>query len=280
VRRLLPHELALGALLVLTGARLVHAGGPAGPHALRFLLLLAAAAAVPSLPAWRWRLVACAIVVQGMFYVIRPVVDAIHPQRVDAYLALADLRLFGLNPNLALERFGSPLLSDALSLFYLLAFLPYLAFAFVSYYRGESKDFRRFCAGLFTVYALGFLGYTLWPAVGPYAAMAGSFKGPLAGGVFTAAHHALVVRGTNGIDAFPSLHCALTGFVLAFDRSRAPRRFRLMLGPVAALWAATVYLRYHYVVDVAAGFAVAAVGLWAARQPGLRRASKSRSFCS
>lgn len=272
--------MALGAFLVLTIARLIFWEGLTGAYAPLLLALSAASAAVVWRAAWRPRLVYCAVVVQVLFYVIRPVVDIIHPLRADAALERLDFLLFGMNPNLALERFSTPLFNDALSVFYLFSFLPYLLFSFASYYRGELETFKSFCAGLFTVYALGFLGYTLWPAVGPYASMAGRFQSPLAGSLLTTAHHAFVVRGTNGIDAFPSLHCALTGYVLLFDRAHAARRFRVMLAPVALLWVATVCLRYHYIVDVGAGLALAAVGLWAARQPGLRRFSRSRSFCS
>jgi len=279
VNRLLPHELAFGTFLALTSARLLLAQGLAG-RPLLFLGLLAAGAAVARMGERRGRLVFYAVVVQLLFYWIRPAVDAIHPSRADAFLERLDLLAFGFNPNLALERFSFPLLTDALSFFYLFSFLPYLAFAFADYFRGDRDTFKRFGSGLFTVYALGFLGYSLWPAAGPYAAMAGRFQGPLAKGGWAALHHEFVVRGTNGIDAFPSLHCALTAFVLAFDRAHSPRRFRFMLVPVALLWVATVYLRYHYVVDVAAGFAAAAAGLWAARQPGLRLFSRSRSFCS
>ncbi len=257
----LAHELAFGAFFALTSARLILAEGPTGALSLWFLGLLAACAAVSRLDSWRLRLSFYAVIVQGVFYWIRPAVEVLHPLRTDAALERFDLRLFGFNPNLALEALSRPLLSDVLSACYLLAFLPYIAFAFVAYYRGDLRTFKRFCAGLFTVYALGFLGYTLWPAVGPYAAMANRFRGPIVGGALTAWHHALVVGGTNGIDAFPSLHCALTAFVLFFDRTSAPRRFRLMFAPVALLWIATVYLRYHYVVDAAAGFVIAAAGL-------------------
>lgn len=277
---LLPHEIALGALLVLTLVRLVLKDGSTGWYAPGLLALLGASVAVVRWASWRPRLVYCAVVVQVLFYLIRPVVDIIQPLRADVVLERLDFHLFGLNPNLALERFSTPLFNDVLSVCYLFSFLPYLLFAFVSYYRGELETFKRFCTGLFTVYALGFLGYTLWPAVGPYASMAARFQSPLAGSLLTTAHHAFVIRGSNGIDAFPSLHCALTGYVLLFDRTRATRRFRVMLAPVVLLWVATVYLRYHYIVDVVAGFALAAVGLWAARQPGLRRFSRSRSFCS
>ncbi len=274
-----PHEIAFAAFLTATVLRLAAVEGFGG-HTWTFLGLLAACAAATRLGESRARLVFYGVVVQCVFYWIRPAVDAVHPARVDSVFERADLLLLGFNPNLALERIGFPFLSDVLSVCYLFAFLPYLAWAFVSYFRGERATFERFGAGLFTVYALGFLGYTLWPAVGPYAAMAERFAGPLPGSAFTSAHHAFVVRGTNGIDAFPSLHCGLTAYVLGFDRTNAPRRFRLMLIPVALLWLSTVYLRYHYVVDAAAGFAVAGAGLWASRQPGLRRFSRSRSFCS
>jgi len=270
VSGVLIHELALGAFLALTAARLVLVQGLLGASALRFLTLLAVSAAVVRWSSWRWRLAYCAVVVQVLFYQIRHAVDELALPRADGLFERADAALFGFNPNLALDQFSVPLVNDLLSVCYLFAFLPYLAAAFVSYGRGELDTFKCFCSGLFTVYALGFLGYTLWPAAGPYASMADRFAGPLPGSWLTTAHHAFVVRGTNGIDAFPSLHCALTAFVLAFDRARSPRRFRVMLAPVVLLWVATVVLRYHFVVDAAAGFAIAAVGLGAARATGSR----------
>lgn len=264
MKKPLVHEIALASVLALTTVRLIAVQGPFDHTALSFLGLFAVSAAVYRWSPWRPRLIYCAVIVQALFYLIRRAVDRLGVPRIDARLEALDLALFGLNPNLALERYSPGPFMDLMSLCYLFAFLPYILAAFVSYYRGELETLQRFCAGLFTVYALGFLGYTLWPAVGPYASMADRFAAPLTGSWLTTAHHAFVVRGTNGIDAFPSLHCALTGFVLAFDRRHAPFRFRLMLAPVALLWIATVLLRYHFVVDVAAGFALAGLGLAAA----------------
>jgi membrane-associated phospholipid phosphatase len=111
------------------------------------------------------------------------------------------------------------------------------------------------------------------PAAGPYVAMAGDFVRPLEGGWLTRIHHAIVVRGTNGVDVFPSLHCGVTSFLLFFDRRHAPRRYRLLLVPVAILWTSTIYLRYHYFVDVVAGFAISALGLMLAAGFGRERIS-------
>lgn len=264
MKKPLIHEIALACVLALTTVRLIAVQGPLDHTALSFVALFAVSAAVYQWSPWRPRLVYCAVIVQALFYLIRRAVDALRVPLIDARLEQTDFALFGFNPNLVLEPFSPAPLMDMLSLCYLFAFLPYITAAFVSYYRGDLETLQRFCAGLFTVYAFGFLGYTLWPAVGPYASMSDRFAAPLSGGWLTTAHHAFVVRGTNGIDAFPSLHCALTGFVLAFDRRHAPFRFRLMLVPVALLWIATVFLRYHFVADVAAGFALAGLGVAAA----------------
>ena len=45
--------------------------------------------------------------------------------------------------------------------------------------------------------------------------------------------------------------------LLFFDRRHSPERFRRLVVPVAILWISTIYLRYHYFVDVLAGFALA-----------------------
>jgi membrane-associated phospholipid phosphatase len=50
-------------------------------------------------------------------------------------------------------------------------------------------------------------------------------------------------------------------YLLVFDRWHYRRRFWRLLVPCSALWVSTVYLRYHYCVDVAAGAGIAAIGL-------------------
>ena len=71
--------------------------------------------------------------------------------------------------------------------------------------------------------------------------------------------------GSNKVDVFPSLHCAISAFILFFHRVHAPNCFRWVLVPTIGLWVATIYLRYHYFVDVLAGFALAAFALMLVR---------------
>lgn len=121
---------------------------------------------------------------------------------------------------------------------------------------------RKFVTGLFTIYGLGFLGYTLLPARGPVYALADQFTVPLHGWWITRANAAIVARGSNGVDVFPSLHCAVSSYFLFFDRRHRPWRFKLYLVPCVGLWISTIYLRYHYGVDVLGGFALSAFALW------------------
>ena len=95
---------------------------------------------------------------------------------------------------------------------------------------------------------------------------------PLTGGWPTEANATLVAIGGNKVDVFPSLHCAASAFILAFDKRHSRARFWLFLVPVAGLWLSTLYLRYHYLVDLVAGFALAGVALkvTAPRPPGSR----------
>jgi hypothetical protein len=256
----LVHEGVFAAFLVLIVARLALVEGPGGPHTLAFAALLAALAGVVLTAPPRWRLLFVPFALQIAYFLLGPAMAALHVRKVDLLLQQLDDRVLGLNLSVALEPWTHPLLTDAMSACYLL-FFPYLIVAHLDYFRGNLPTLRRFCVGLYTIYAAGLIGYALLPAAGPYVAMADRFRAPLGGGALTRVHHEIVVRGTNGVDVFPSLHCAVTCFLLFFDARHAPRRCRWLVLPVIGLWISTVYLRYHYFVDVAAGFALAGLGL-------------------
>jgi len=68
------------------------------------------------------------------------------------------------------------------------------------------------------------------------------------------------------VDVFPSVHVAASLYLLLFDWQHCRRRFWWVLGPCLVLWWATVYLRFHYFVDLLAGVAVALIGWWMARK--------------
>ena len=108
---------------------------------------------------------------------------------------------------------------------------------------------------------IGYLGYLFLPAVGPYAHLpAGTFGGALDGDFIGALIGRLTAAGGHfPRDAFPSLHTANAVTVVLVLCRHERRLLPLYLPFVATLIAATMYLRFHYAVDVLAGALLAIV---------------------
>jgi membrane-associated phospholipid phosphatase len=265
--RLLPHEIFFGAFLVVMWLRLLYAVGPLATDTLVFFvlivvngLLIAAAERRPTRARWMARLLFYAIAMNVVFQQLRTAIPAVHPGKADLALQEIDRHIVGGNLSLVLQPYTHPVVTEILSTCYIL-FFPYLLFSLVWYYRGDETLLKKFCAGLFSLYGIGFFGYSLVPAAGPYVAMAGQFTVPIVGYKITQWNDALVRMGSNGVDVFPSLHCAVSTFFLAFDYRHRRWRFWAYLVPAVGLWISTIYLRYHYFIDVVAGFALAALAM-------------------
>jgi len=270
--RLLPHEYAFSLFLALTWGRLVAHVGLLSPLALAFLGYLLASAAVilwsgrePAPWRWRIRLLLYPALMGMSFYMMPSVVTALEVPRADAMLVKWDSVWLGQNINLTIQGWEPPLFTDVMMLAYIFFF--YYLIAGPAYYCiHDLPRFRQCFAGLFVVYALGFIGYTFLPAGGPHRFL--EFDQPLPGGWITRVAKPVLDYASNGVDAFPSIHVAISMYLLVFDQWYYRRRFWRLLIPCVALWVSTVYLRYHYCVDVIAGFAIAVIGLWVATRYG------------
>ena len=264
--RLLLHEAAFAAVLTLIWARLAAAAGPMAPETLVYASLIVAIPAGASLARWchrRWngpwpgraRLFAFVPLMWFVFGDLRRSIPLFHPGHADALLQAWDLRLFGCSlPDWFDGRLG-PWPTEVLSLCYSL-FFAYLLAATIGWLFAPAAKARAFYAGLFTLYAIGFAGYISLPALGPYATM--HFAHPVQGFGVTRLLLRIVPFGTNRADAFPSLHCAVTAFILGFDVIAGHRRRATACAlPVALLWVSTLALRFHYAVDMAAGLVLA-----------------------
>lgn len=267
-RRLLPHEMVFGLALALLCGRLLLAVGPWAVETLRLAGLLGVNVAVVAWArrregwwSWQVRLWFYLVAMNLTYFAMKTAVPEVEPAKFDALLQAADRCLVGGNLSLRLEPWIRPWLTDLLSGCYFLLF-PYLVFSLFWHARGPLPRFQRFVAGLFVIYGIGFLGYQLLPAAGPWVAMKGQFHVPLTGGWLTELNTRTVTRGSNGVDVFPSLHCAASAWLLAFDFRHRRWRFWGYLLPCVGLWFSTLYLRYHYAVDLVAGFALTAFTGW------------------
>jgi membrane-associated phospholipid phosphatase len=134
------------------------------------------------------------------------------------------------------------------------------------YWSDRRQLFRDFLVSLCVTTLLGYTGYLLVPAVGPYLFQAELFPDRLPGGGLKGTES--VIQSIDALkgyarDCFPSLHTAHTTVVLVFARRFRRAAFLAYLPIALGLYVSTLYLRMHYAVDVAAGFATAALAVWA-----------------
>ena len=213
-------------------------------------------------------------------------------QVYDEWLIAADAWIFRTDPTVWLSRFAHPAVTELLQLSYALFYALPLAVGAELYLGGREPQFRQWVFVCGCGFYLAFAGYLVMPAVGPrftlheLGATARELPGlwltPLlrtvvdGGGMAPvgAAHDAVMRMAPR--DAFPSGHALVTILTMVWAW-----RFRLGVRWVVTvagtlLVVATVYLRYHYVVDVLAGAILAALCLalapavhtWLARQLG------------
>jgi membrane-associated phospholipid phosphatase len=188
------------------------------------------------------------------------IVHSINPVDIDPLLVRLDYMLCGGNPTVMLERLVSPVLTDILQLSYTSYYFLPIVLGVVLKVRGEDDAFDRSLFFIMLCFYLSYVGYLLWPALGPRFTVDYLQHMELKGLIVARPiRHAL--NSLEGIkrDAFPSGHTgiALTVLYLAFRYEK--RLFRYYAPVVCALIFSTVYLRYHYVVDVIAGVFLAIV---------------------
>lgn len=204
-----------------------------------------------------------------IYFMIRP----IHQGRdYDPILIALDRRLFGLNPTEWLEHFSTPVLTEVLQIAYSLFYAIFLAVG-LELYRKDHARFDRFSFTIVYGFLLSYLGYFFLPAVGPRFTLYdfSRINIELPGLLLTpwlrwfvniwesipgdASNIVALARAQR--DVFPSGHTMMTlvAIVLAYRYRLRLRAYVLILGLL--LIAATVYLRYHYAVDLLAGTALA-----------------------
>jgi membrane-associated phospholipid phosphatase len=258
--RLWAHEAAQGllalGLLVWLGvdAGLSHpaTGMIAGVVLFQAVVILALRnAASPLLQ--KLRLASAYVVGLALFSAPRLVVPALGLPSRDGLLLGLDRALWGETPAVLLAPFARPWFTELMSACYLSYHLYFHGALAYALWQPLEKG-RRLFEWMFTALPMGIAGYLLVPAMGPLKALTEHFGAPLTGGPITTLNDWVVQHGSAVYDVFPSLHVLMTCVLLEHDRREHPLRFQWMLPVAVGLVLSTVYLRYHYAMDLLAGF--------------------------
>lgn len=183
-------------------------------------------------------------------------IPLINPKEFDRELAALDRQMFGVDPTVWLERVTWPALTELFQLSYITYYFLPLVLGIVLWRKGWAERFHFFVFVIVLGFYLSYLGYVAVPALGPrfLPEIQSLHTKPLSGILlFDTIHTTLNELEGKTYDAFPSGHTELTLLVLYYAQRFHRRTFWWILPAGSALIISTVYLRYHYVIDVIAG---------------------------
>ena len=217
----------------------------------------------------------CYLVILSIFKEIYLMVHVIQPIDFDQWFIAADRWIFGVNPTQWMAQLANPVLTEILQIAYFSYYVLFIILGVELYRRYAIEDFDK--AAFLVVYGfyISYLGYFSLPGVGPRFTLHdfSMLNTDLPGLFFTDTLRTIIDAGEsiprshlNAIDfvqrdVFPSGHTQLTIIVLSLSfRYRLKARWLLLICG-SFLIVATVYLRYHYVVDLIAGALIASFTL-------------------
>lgn len=193
-----------------------------------------------------------------------PLVDAVHPRLMDAYLAFADLQLFGNHPSIVVAPYASPWLTEVLMICYYSYFVFALVLGVALYWRGRRQEFDEFVLAVAVFYSILYALYAAVPAIGPRFFLSYEFHQPLSGVFLTPYLDTLMRMSPFNRDCFPSGHTGLTLLVLSYAFRFDRRAFWILLPLGTGLIAATIVERYHYAIDLICAVPLTLVVRWLA----------------
>lgn len=205
------------------------------------------------------------IAVFGSFSHLQYILPTARSTLVDAQLHALDLRVLGFEPAVAFDRFVTPATTEWFSFFYFGYFLIVAGHVFPMLLTNQPRRvLGEFALGFLALFCIGHVLYIVVPGHGPYQHLASQFQHELSGPVWWRAVRGAVdsvdIRART--DIFPSLHTAAPTYLALFSirhRRLVPFRYTWLPLTIASsqIILSTMFLRWHYAVDVVAGLALA-----------------------
>ncbi len=225
----------------------------------------------------RWYLY---VAVLSTFKEIYLMVHPIHPIDYDDLFIAIDFWMFGVNPTEWFFQFAHPIITEILQVAYFSYYIIFIILGVELYRRYPIETFDRAAFMIVYGFYLSYLGYFLLPAVGPRFMLHDFFAtdAELPGLLFAEPFRhfinwaesipANVPNPKDFVqrDVFPSGHTqlALVVMYLAF-KNRVRNRWLITIITTLMI-IGTVYLRYHYVIDLVAGVLFFWFTIWSGKK--------------
>ena len=201
-----------------------------------------------------------------IFNSLGDIIPFIRQHYYDDVLIRLDYLLFAAHPTVWMERFNNAWLTALFQVAYIGYYFMPVALGALLFIKNKQGEFETAVFAIVLCFYLSYIGYVLFPAVGPRFSLNHLQTADLQTGPMTQwIRQTLNSLEHNKTDAFPSGHTAVALVTLFYARKFGERAlYRVLVPAVSALIVSTVYLRYHYVVDVIAGILLAVLTIFIA----------------
>jgi membrane-associated phospholipid phosphatase len=204
----------------------------------------------------------------------------IHGRDYDDLFIAIDRWMFGVDPTVWISQFAHPVITEVLQIAYASFYFLFLLIGFEIYRRGDRRLFYYYAFVVVHGFFLSYIGYFFLPAVGPrftlhdFDALNHELPGLFLTNFlrdFVNVGESIPLNVSNPVeyaqrDVFPSGHTMMMLIMIhvAMLYRLHVRRAILVVGILMII--ATVYLRYHYVIDLVAGAGFYGFCMWTAPQ--------------
>lgn len=182
----------------------------------------------------------------------RSYLHVIFPGFFDYLVQKWEFGLFGVLPNIYLEQFARPWLTELLSFGYISYYLFFLIPPFIFYFYKRDR-LEKLIFAMALVYYISFLGFIVFPVASPRFALAGQFQAPLQGYLLPKIQGRLMETWALRGGAMPSSHVAMAVASMLVTKRYFKRLYPIMLILAILIMLGAIYGRYHYITDVAVG---------------------------
>ena len=203
-------------------------------------------------------------------------ISVLNPKDYDHMLIAWDFSLLGVNPTVWLQQYSHPILTEFLQIAYVLFFFHAFTQTIEHYKKGRIEDADFVTRTIVFGFLLSYLAYFFLPAIGPRFTLHDySLLNAELPGIWLTEHLRTIIDSGDGVrladvnpmsqvhrNCMPSGHTMMTlmNMIIAFKLRSSLRWIFFFMG--ISLIFATIYLRYHYVVDVLFGIVFAFLALW------------------
>ena len=192
----------------------------------------------------------------------------------DELLINIDRMIFGFDPTVFLSGYSNPLLTEFLQIIYIMFYLMPVIYALELYIWKRYDELKYAIFLVLTGFYLSFFGYLILPAIGPRFTLHSfaALNNELPGLFLTNTLRDIINIGESIYpgdilnpesvaqrDAFPSGHTIVIVLITYCSFRLKSKSFRFYFPYSILMLFSTVYLRYHYVIDLIAGIGISII---------------------